>query len=191
MHIHINNTCEYYDLHCFCTHAENPETCPQTLLTKHTAIHAYIHIHNTIHMYAHTRPHTYMRMCLCFCSTSSAVIYNSRVILVFISFFSSFYTATNCHRLLFSHSVAEWRIVRITWAKIEIKLLKNQIILRNAYCTHSTHTPAHAHTHIHTKCNGGNCCLWLGIFFCIRFVVWVRVVLPFKNSRSCSADIFL
>lgn len=145
-----------------------------------------MHTNNTRHA------HIYMRMCLCLCSTSSAVIYNSRVILVFISFFSSFYTATNCHRLLFSYSEAEWRIVRITWAKIEIKLLKNQIILRNAYCTHSKHTRKHTHTHMHTKCNGGNCRLWLGIFFfCILFVVWVRVVLPFKNSRSCSADIFL
>lgn len=153
----------------------------------------YIYIIQYICMHTHDT-HTYMHMCVRLCSTSSAVIYNSRVILVFISFFFFF---LHCHELSSFAFLVQWG--RVTNRSYNLSENRNKIVeksnnsskcLLHALNTH-TQASTHTHTHMHTKCNGGNCCLWLGIFFCILFVVWVRVVLPFKNSRSCSADIFL
>lgn len=150
-HIHIYNTCEYYDLHCFCTHAENPETCPQTLLTKHTAIHAYIHIHNTIHMHAHkqhtTRTHMYAHV--------SVSLFNlKRCYLQFASntrFYFVFFFFLHCHELSSFAFLVQWG--RVTNRSYNLSENRNKIVEKSNNSSKcllhalKTHTQAHSHTH--------------------------------------------
>lgn len=145
-------------------------------------------------MHAHTRhAHVYAHVC--------ASLFNlKRCYLQFASntrFYFVFFFFLHCHELSSFAFLVLWG--RVTNRSYNLSENRNKIVeksnnsskcLLHALNTH-TQASTHTHTHMHTKCNGGNCCLWLGIFFCILFVVWVRVVLPFKNSRSCSADIFL
>lgn len=154
----------------------------------------YIHIHNTIHMHAHkqhtTRTHMYAHV--------SVSLFNlKRCYLQFASntrFYFVFFFFLHCHELSSFAFLVQWG--RVTNRSYNLSQNRNKIVEKSnnsSKCLlHALKTHTQAHTHMHTKCNGGNCRLWLGIFFfCILFVVWVRVVLPFKNSRSCSADIFL
>lgn len=140
------------------------------------------------HIHTHTRAYINMRMCAslnlkrCYLQFAS----NTRFYFVFFSF----HTATNCHRLLF---LVQWG--RVTNRSLNLSKNKNKIVEKSNIplkcLLHALNTRKHTYTCTHIRM-----CVYKmqwrellsldGFFF-----VWVRVVLPFKNSRSCSADIFL
>lgn len=146
-------------------------------------IHAHKQHTTRTHIYAHVSVSLF-NLKRCYLQFAS----NTRFYFVFFFFL-------HCHELSSFAFLVQWG--RVTNRSYNLSENRNKIVEKSNNSSKcllhalKTHTQAHTHTHAY-KMQWRELSSLVGyFFFCILFVVWVRVVLPFKNSRSCSADIFL